>query len=212
MKKKLFGLFGAGGHGRESIIHTESLKNFEIYFVDDNPKLKVVNGYKVISTSEFLNLKYDKYYNVSLSDVKKRQEMVRKLSENDCQSLHLKSHTSFVYKDCQLDEGSIISSFAFIGPNVKIGKFFHINVRSSLHHDCIVGDYVTISPGVVCNGNVIIEDNVFIGAGVLIKNGNINKPLIIGKNSIVGMGTIITSDVSDNTLLYGNPNKMKKII
>ena len=62
-------------------------------------------------------------------------------------------------------------------------------------HDCVLGNYVTLSPGVKCNGNVKIGDNVFIGAGAIIRPGNGDSPLTIGDGAFIGMGTLITRDV-----------------
>lgn len=211
-RKKLFGLFGAGGHGRESIFHTHNLKDFEILFIDDKSKIDKIGKYKVIGLKEFFSLKgYLKYFNISLSDVKKRHVISEKFINENCKPLSLIAKNSIICENKGIEEGSIISSYAYIGPNVKTGKFFQMNARAHVHHDCNIGNYVTISPGAICNGNINIEDRVFIGAGALLKNGSNEKPLNIGKNSIIGMGSIIIKDVPDNSLVYGNPMKIKKI-
>ena len=45
-----------------------------------------------------------------------------------------------------------------------------------------------------------ISENVFIGS-----NSSLVAPITINKNSIVGAGSVITKNVKDYSLVYGNP-------
>ena len=94
-----------------------------------------------------------------------------------------------------------------MGSNVKIGKYFHANLYSYIEHDCEIGDFVTLAPGVKCNGNVKIEDNVFVGSGAIIINGNKKRKITIGKNAIIGAGTVIVKNVKANSKIVGNPGR-----
>ena len=72
-------------------------------------------------------------------------------------------------------------------------------------HDCVVGDFVTLAPGVQCNGNVVIEDHAYIGAGAVIKQGQPGKPLVIGSGAMVGMGAVVTKSIPPGITVVGNP-------
>ena len=74
-------------------------------------------------------------------------------------------------------------------------------------HDCLIGDFVTLAPGVHCNGNVVIEDHAYIGTGAVIKQGQPGQPLVIGRGAVVGMGAVVTRDVPACTTVVGNPAK-----
>ncbi|MDP4195859.1 MAG: acyltransferase [Bacteroidota bacterium] len=50
---------------------------------------------------------------------------------------------------------------------------------------------------------VIIEDNVFIGMNSLVLKG-----VKIGKNSVIAAGSIVTSDIPENTIAAGIPAKV----
>ncbi|MGA2297977.1 MAG: acyltransferase [FCB group bacterium] len=54
---------------------------------------------------------------------------------------------------------------------------------------------------------IIIEDDVLIGA-----NCTILKGVKIGKGAVVGAGSVVTKDVSENTIVAGNPAKILKEI
>lgn len=206
---KFFGLFGCGGHGRETIPYVQNFKKNEIKFVDDNVKSSRINDIEVLSSENFFKLEADvKYFNVSVANNFERKKISDKFLANDCKPLNLISSTSVVNKYSTINEGSILSEYTYVAPNVKIGKFFHLNRYSQVSHDFIVGDYVTFGPQVSCNGNVHIQDYVYIGSGALIKQGTSSKPLIIGEGAIIGMGAVVTKDVEPNSTVIGNPARL----
>lgn len=53
------------------------------------------------------------------------------------------------------------------------------------------------------SGKVVIEDNVFIGANTIILKG-----VRIGKNTIIGAGSVVTHDISPDSVAAGNPCKV----
>ena len=96
-------------------------------------------------------------------------------------------------------QGAIIQSCA------NIGKHCIINTGASIDHDCQIEDFVHISPGSVLCGNVTIGEGSWIGAGSTIIPG-----VKIGKWSIIGAGSIVTKDIPDKVLAYGNNCKIIK--
>jgi len=94
-----------------------------------------------------------------------------------------------------MGEGSIICAKNVLTTDIKIGNFVHVNIDCTVGHDCIIEDYVTISPGVNISGNVIIEEAVFIGTGV-----NILENLRIASGCKIGAGaTLIKSALEPGT-------------
>ena len=100
--------------------------------------------------------------------------------------------------------------FTTITSNVRIGTSFHANLYSYVAHDCVIGDYVTFGPGVKCNGNVRIDNNVYIGTGAIILPGTKAKPISIGENSKVAAGSVVTSNVPNNALVFGRSKQKTK--
>jgi len=107
------------------------------------------------------------------------------------------SHTS------KLGIGVIINSKVSIAAHTIIGDFVSINRHVSIGHHTNIGDYCSINPGVNIAGNVTIGEGTTIGIGTNIIDG-----IKIGKNSIIGAGSIVTKDIPDNVVAYGNPCKI----
>ena len=107
--------------------------------------------------------------------------------------------------DVNIGEGSVISPFVTITSNVLIGKSFQANIYSYVAHDCIIGDFVTFAPGVMCNGNVHIGSVVYIGTGTIIHPGTSKNPIVIGKNSKVAAGSVVKKNIPENAIAMGNP-------
>lgn len=212
---KVLGLYGAGGHGRESmnqilkLIENNDLDFYKtnIYFIESQKKYQQVNDIQVLSLDEFCNLDHhQKYFNISVADHTKRKMLANKCLNKDLIPISIHSKLSSVGSNNAIDIGSLISEFSIITTNSRIGRFLHLNRYASISHDCIIGDFVTFGPYASCNGNVVIENGVYIGSGAIIKQG-----IVVGKNSTIGMGAVVTKDVEPHTIVIGNPaTQLKK--
>jgi len=99
------------------------------------------------------------------------------------------SPQAVVNEDVTFGEGTVVMDGVVVNSGTKIGRFAIINTRSSIDHDCVIGDFVHIGPGAVLCGGVRVEYNSFIGAGAVVtqyKN--------IGEQCIIGAGAVLTED------------------
>jgi acetyltransferase-like isoleucine patch superfamily enzyme len=129
-----------------------------------------------------------------------------------------------------------IWAFSHILPDVTIGSNCNICDHTFLENGVILGNRVTVKSGVYIWTGVEIEDDVFIGPCVaftndkyprslqylseypktLLKQGcsigantTILPGLTIGKWAMVGAGSVVTRNVPQHALVYGNPSKIK---
>ncbi len=89
-----------------------------------------------------------------------------------------------------LTDGVQIMAGAIIQPNTELGVNAVVNTRSSIDHDCRIGDNVFIGPGAILCGGVVVGDSTFIGAGAVVLPG-----INIGEKSIIGAGVVVRHDV-----------------
>lgn len=218
---KIFALVGAGGLGREiAPIFAESIaQDLQITLVEATKLLcfvesealeqnASVNGYRVLTDDEFLELKIpNRFFNVAINNSKIREQVFNRFIEQGAIPFQTISSTAIVKQPTSIGVGAAICEFCIIQPNTSIGRGFHCNIYSQVSHECVIGDFVTFGPRVSCNGNVVIEDHAYIGTGAIIRNGTRNKKITIGRGAIVGMGAVVTKDVPPDTTVVGNPAK-----
>ena len=143
--------------------------------------------------------------------------------------------TAIVDDDVQIGSGSKVWAFTHISKGVQIGEGCVIGEGVHIGPDVVIGDNVKIQNGSQIYHGVTIEDDVFIGPCVVTTNDirpkavgdwgdRFRKTLIckgasvganatiicgvyIGRDALVGAGSVVTRDVQDKWVVYGNPAK-----
>ncbi len=138
-----------------------------------------------------------------------------------------------------IGEGSCVWQYCVVLEGARIGKKCNLNCHVFVENDVVLGNNVTIKSGVQLWDGLRIEDDVFVGPNVtftndlrprsgrhlqrylqttLKKGASIGaKSVIVGSKTIgryamVGAGSVVTHDIPDNTLWYGNPARFKGYI
>jgi sugar O-acyltransferase (sialic acid O-acetyltransferase NeuD family) len=216
MTKVALGLYGAGGFGREvkelipSIVSRLfpglNKSDFLLVFIDDNQILFDSGNDQIIPLDKFVKLEsYKLYYCITIADCKSRKNIVKRMENYKIDPITLIFNDTHVMNTSTIGIGSIIMPGSKISTSVAIGNHVQVNFNSYIAHDCKLGDFVTISPGVTCCGNTLIGSGTLIGAASVIKQGTQKNPRKIGNECTLGLGSVLLTDIPDSQTYVGNP-------
>jgi sugar O-acyltransferase (sialic acid O-acetyltransferase NeuD family) len=188
----------------DNLYSINNVPNIHIY---NNMNLPILNTFEHdgFNISVLDNVNMDNYTMLTLgvyqpTHKKKIVETLNPDIEKFINIIHDGLDISYMSK---FGRGLLINSKVSIAAHTTIGDFVSINRHVSIGHHTNVGDYCSINPGVNIAGNVTIGEGTTIGVG-----SNIIDGVNIGKNSIIGAGSVVTKDIPDNVIAYGNPCKI----
>ncbi len=197
---------GAGEQGRVVKDLLEDIAEHEFYgFLDDSLKGKV-DGAPILGKSDNIEnyLGSDYSFIIALGNNHHRAklfERIEKLGGNLETIIH---PTARISKDAHLEKGCFLGYQAFVANGVRVGKGAILDNRSTIEHDCNIGDYVNISPGsLLVSGN---NRGRYSHTGA---SSTIGEDVSVGENCIIGTGSLVLSDVPDSRVAFGHPAKIK---
>jgi sugar O-acyltransferase (sialic acid O-acetyltransferase NeuD family) len=212
MGERLFGLYGAGGFGREvmPLARSQLGSGWRLVFIETEPHAAMVNGIPLLSEDDFFAAQAsERRFAVAIADSRARETIEQRCTQRGARALSLRADSATIYDDNRIGDGAILCAHTTITSNARIGRHFHANLYSYVAHDCVIGDYVTFAPRVSCNGNVHVGSHAYIGTGALIRPGVPGgRPLTIGEGAIVGMGAVVIHDVEPHTTVVGSPARV----
>jgi sugar O-acyltransferase (sialic acid O-acetyltransferase NeuD family) len=189
-------LIGAGGFAREIRAH---MNNFSMKcFVDD--KYYKENSDNILPISQFDETKYQAL--VAVGDPRDRFDIVQRLPNNTQYFTFIHPSALVLGNDVEIGEGSIICAGVIITTNVKVGKHTHLNLQTTIGHDCTIGDYFTTAPGVNISGNCKIYDMVYVGT-----NAALRQELTIHSGATIGLNAGVVKHIEDSGTYTGVPAK-----
>lgn len=141
---------------------------------------------------------------IGIGDNNIRKKIAEFIISRNKEILNIIHPTSVISRFANFGTGNFVAANVIINALAKVGNFCILNTGCIVEHECIVEDGVHVAPGAVLAGNVCIGELSFIGANAVIKQG-----VKIGKNCIIGAGAVVLHNVSDYTIIVGNPGKVK---
>jgi sugar O-acyltransferase (sialic acid O-acetyltransferase NeuD family) len=199
MKK---GIIGAGGFGREVYWSLDFMERIDtVFFVDD----KYWDGKNdlILPLSNFNTNEYEVV--IAVGDPRDRFDMVQRLPKETKYFTHIHKSVQILGDDIEIGEGSIICAGTIITTNVKLGKHTHLNLQTTIGHDCEIGNYFTTAPGAKISGNCKIYSCVYVGT-----NASIKEKLSIHSFTTIGSNAAVVKNIEESGTYVGVPSKKIK--
>lgn len=128
-------------------------------------------------------------------------------------------HFSHVMANCRIGRRCNIGQNVVISPDVTIGENVKIQNNVSVYTGCILEDDVFCGPSMVFTNVVnprshvirrdeykrtLVRKGASLGA-----NSTVVCGVTIGRYAFVGAGSVVTRDIPDYALVYGNPARIQ---
>ncbi|MFD0749657.1 acetyltransferase [Mucilaginibacter calamicampi] len=147
-------------------------------------------------------LQHDVFISIGANEIRKK--LFEKLLSKQISCPSVLHPNCSVSASAEIMQGTIVMPGVIINACAKIGNAVICNSAAVIEHECIINDFVHIAPGAILAGNVTVGKESFIGANSVIKQG-----VKIGERVIIGAGSVILNDIADDTIVYGNPGRIK---
>jgi len=128
-------------------------------------------------------------------------------------------HFTHIMAGARIGENCILGQNVFIGSGAILGDNIKVQNNVSVYDGTILEDDVFCGPSMVFTNvfnprsfisrkkefrKTLVRKGATIGANVTVICGN-----TIGQYAFIGAGAVVTKDVPDHALVYGNPGKVK---
>ena len=206
-------IVGIGGFAREALcclIDSMAFENPNFVF-EDNVCFMIkdedivdqkIMGINVIPQSSFDHNLYDVF--VAIGEPNVRQKVVQSLPK-ETTYLSIIHPSAVISKWVEIGEGSIVTAGTVITCNVKIGKHAHLNLNTTIGHDCVIDDFFTTAPGTNISGICKFGKCVYFGTNTAVKQG-----INICDYVTIGMGGVVVKHINEQGVYIGSP--VKKMI
>ena len=200
---------GAGGHGREVLDVIEACNTVEetwlfLGFIDDGDpardrlerrRAEYLGGLDILSNRHGT-------YVIGIGDGPTRQRIDACATAVGLKPARLVHPQASIGSDVLFGPGTVVTAGVRVTTNIRIGRHVHLNLNSTITHDCVLEDYVTVNPGANISGNVVLHEGVTVGTGAAVIQG-----ITIGAHATVGAGAVVVNNVEPGTTVVGVPAK-----
>lgn len=200
-------IFGAGGHALA--VYSIAKAFFKkIYFVApevDSDLIPLSLHYKSLDNIDY----HDCLFFVAIGDNHRRMDVFLNLK------YHYKKNKfiNIIDKNSKISdigvefgENILVMANTHIGPGVKLRDGAIVNNGASVDHECYIGAFSSIAPGVILGGNVSLGSRVALCIGTTIIHN-----IRIGDDVVVGASSLVLRDLPSNSLAYGIPARIKSV-
>ena len=205
-------IIGAGGFAREVVDIFDACNRsgtmYDVigYVVDREYGLPgtLINERPILGDFDWLRQHANDVHVIcSIGAPQHRRQLVLRAKELGCRFCSVVHPCAVMTRWVKMGDGVVITAGCNITNQISLGNHVHVNLASTIGHNSILEDFVTLAPGAHISGNVTLGEGCYVGTGA-----NIIEKIKVGAWSIVGAGSTIIKDVPANTTVFGVPGRI----
>lgn len=200
-------IVGTGGFAREILFLIDELglyENVKAFIEPDEifeAKFKdaVIMGKKVLPFSDMKPS--EDQVTIAIADPALRELTTTQLPQST-EYISLVHPTAQVSRWAEIGRGAIITAGCIVTTNITIGEHTHLNLLTTIGHDCEINDYFTTAPSTNISGNCNFGARVYFGTGAATRQG-----VKICNDVVIGMGSMVVKSINEPGTYIGIPAK-----
>jgi sugar O-acyltransferase (sialic acid O-acetyltransferase NeuD family) len=204
---------GAGGFGREVLQWARDCWPERVHliagFLSADPD--ILNGHEcslpIIDDPEAFQPEAGDAFVLGIGIPGVRRRVAESLARRGATFLSLVHPTAVVAGTASIAAGAVVCPFAVVSDAARIGPCGLVNYHASLAHDARIGAYAVLSPYATLGGAACIGEDAFLGLHASVGPGR-----RVGDRSKVSANSCVLSDVPADSLAYGVPGRLGRLI
>lgn len=209
-------IIGCGGFGREvadviAAVNEATLASGLpppwrlLGFIDDDPSNEdrervTALGSRLLGSTDSISGYAGCSYTVGVGNGAVRERLAARADSAGLTAAVLVHPTATFGADVHVSAGAVICAGVRLTTNIVIGRHVHLNLNTTVGHDCVLEDFCSVNPLVAISGRCCIGARSMLGTHSAVLQG-----LVIGADAIVGAGACVTRDVAPGVTAKGVP-------
>lgn len=190
-------VIGAGGHARVVIATLLDLGHYVTGVWDDDVQRHGTTCLDIEVRGSVADAPSDIETVIAVGDNAARARIARARALPWTTAVHPRA---YVHPSAKLGPGTVVFAGAIVQPQAVLGAHVIVNTAASIDHDCRLGDFVHLGPGVHLCGNVTIDEGALLGVASAARPGT-----RVGAWAVVGAGAIVVGEVAAGVTAVGVP-------
>ncbi|MGE3710107.1 MAG: acetyltransferase [Hyphomicrobiaceae bacterium] len=212
MARKL-AIVGAGGLAREilevvldinCVTPTWDIVGFVV--IGDYSAPEDLHNYPVFRALDSVAALSDLHLVIAVGNPASRHRVASRIPTGSVQWASLIHPRAWIGRHVEIGHGTVVCAGASITTDIRLGQHVLVDRSSTIGHDAVLDDFVTLNPGTCIAGRVHLETGVECGTGAILI-----PDVRVGAWSILGAGTVVTNSLPPNVTAVGSPARITKV-